>query len=155
MNVSAISVNKALDGIQRLFFDTAPLIYFIEENVTYLERVKAILNLLDAGKFTSFTSVVTLTEILPLPMRTGDAVLIQKHRDFLLHSRNLSLITIDIFIAMQAAELRSKYNLRTADALQIASALDVNCDVFLTNDKQLRRVTELHVLVLDDLEQVT
>jgi len=155
MNVSVISVNKTLEGIQRLFFDTAPLIYFVEENVAYLERIKTILKLLDAGKFASFTSVVTLTEILPLPMRSGDAVLIQKHRNFLLHSQNLALIKIDISIAMQAAELRSKYNLRTADALQIASALSVNCDVFLTNDKQLRRVAELHMLILDDLEQVT
>jgi predicted nucleic acid-binding protein len=56
---------------------------------------------------------------------------------------------------MQAAELRAKYNLRTADALQVASALSVNCDTFLTNDKQLNRLTELRVLVLDDLEQVT
>jgi predicted nucleic acid-binding protein len=152
MNVSVISVSNALEGVQRIFFDTAPLIYFIEENVTYLNRVKSILLLVDEGKITSFTSVVTLTEILPLPMRSGNIGLIQKHRDFLLHSQNLSLVKIDISIAMQAAELRSKYNLRTADALQLASAISVNCDAFLTNDKQLRRVTELRVLVLDDLE---
>ncbi len=150
--MSVISVNKAVEGIQRLFFDTAPLIYFVEENIIYLERIKAILTLLNSGKFESFTSVVTLTEILPLPMRSGDTVLIQKHRDFLLHSQNLSLVKIDVSIAMQAAELRSKYNLRTADALQIASAISVNCDAFLTNDKQLRRVTELRILILDDLE---
>ena len=151
MNVSTISVNKALEGIQRLFFDTAPLIYFVEENNTYLSRVKAILALVDAGKLASFTSVVTLTEILPLPMKSGDPLLIQKHRDFLLHSRNLSLLKIDISIAMQAAELRSKYNLRTADALQVSSAISAKCDAFLTNDKQIRRVTELQVLILDDL----
>jgi predicted nucleic acid-binding protein len=91
-NVSAISVNKALDGVQRIFFDTAPLIYFVEENVAYIERIKTILELLDNGSFTGFTSVVTLTEILPLPIRAGNATLIQKHRDFLLHSRNLSLV---------------------------------------------------------------
>ncbi len=149
--MSIISVNKALEEVQRLFFDTAPLIYFVEENVIYLNRVKAILALVDVGKIDSFTSVLTLTEILPLPMRSGDAVLIQKHRDFLLHSQNLSLLKVDISIAMQAAELRSKYNLRTADALQIASAISANCDAFLTNDKQIRRVTELRVLILDDL----
>ena len=150
--MSAISVNKAFEGVQRLFFDTAPLIYFVEENVTYVERVKAILVCLDAGKFAGFTSVVTLTEILPLPIKTGDAILIKKHHDFLLHSRNLSLVNIDISIGLQAGELRSKYNLGTADALQIASALSANCDTLLTNDKQLRRVAELRVLVLDDLE---
>ena len=38
-NVSATSVNKALHGVQRLFFDTALLIYFVEENVAYIERI--------------------------------------------------------------------------------------------------------------------
>ena len=150
--MSANFVSNALAGVQRTFFDTAPLIYFIEESPAYLERMKAILMLLDNGVFTGYTSVVTLTEILPLPMRVGDANLVQKHRDFLLHSRGLTLIKIDVPVALRAAELRSKYSLRTADAFQVASALSVNCDVFLTNDKQLRRVTELRVLVLDDIE---
>ena len=111
--MSAISVSKALEDVQRLFFDTAPLIYFVEENVTYIERVKAILEILDKRSFAGFTSVVTLTEILPLPIRTGNVALIQKHHDLLLHSQNLSLIKVDIAVAMQAAELRAKYNLRT------------------------------------------
>lgn len=152
MNVSANSVSNALAGVRRVFFDTALLIYFIEENPAYLERMKTILILLDTGAFAGYTSVVTLTEILPLPMRVGDADLVQRHRDFLLHSRGLDLIKIDVPVALRAAELRSKYGLRTADAFQVASALTVNCNVFLTNDKQLRRVTELQVLVLDELE---
>lgn len=110
--VNAISGSKALQGVRRLFFDTAPLIYFIEENATYLQRVKSILRQTDAGQFESFTSVLTLTEILPLPMRTGDQILIQKHRDFLLHSQNLSLVKIDVSVAMDAAALRAKYRLR-------------------------------------------
>jgi predicted nucleic acid-binding protein len=42
--------------------------------------------------------------------------------------------------------------LRTPDALQIATALEAGCEAFLSNDAGLRRVTELRVLILDDLE---
>ena len=38
------------------------------------------------------------------------------------------------------------------DALQVAVAIRENCQAFLTNDRRLARVTELSVLVLDDLE---
>lgn len=55
-------------------------------------------------------------------------------------------------IAETAAELRARYNLRTPDALQIAVALENNCDAFLCNDNGLKRVTELKILILDELE---
>jgi predicted nucleic acid-binding protein len=38
------------------------------------------------------------------------------------------------------------------DALQVATALNSSCEAFLTNDSNLKRVTQLRVLVLDELE---
>jgi predicted nucleic acid-binding protein len=40
----------------------------------------------------------------------------------------------------------------SCSALQIAIALEVGCEAFLTNDVQLKRVTELKVLVVVELE---
>jgi predicted nucleic acid-binding protein len=54
-------------------------------------------------------------------------------------------------VAARAAELRARYRLKLADALQLALALQAGCEAFLTNDLALRRVAELRVLVLDDL----
>ena len=51
-----------------------------------------------------------------------------------------------------AAKLRARHNLALADALQFAVALAANCQAFLTNDKRLKRVSELSVLVVDELE---
>jgi len=39
--------------------------------------------------------------------------------------------------------------------IAIAGALSAGCEAFLTNDADLRRVTELRVLVLDELELST
>jgi predicted nucleic acid-binding protein len=36
--------------------------------------------------------------------------------------------------------------------LQVAAALNVGCQAFLTNDMTLKRVIELRVLILDELE---
>lgn len=59
---------------------------------------------------------------------------------------------IDATIAEKAAEFRARYNLSLTDAYQMAVALSAGCDAFLTNDARLKRVVEVNVLVLDDLE---
>jgi hypothetical protein len=44
--------------------DSAPLIYFIEENPTYLEMTDALFEAMVRGEFRVVTSVVTLLEVL-------------------------------------------------------------------------------------------
>ena len=96
--------------------------------------------------------MVALTEVLTKPKKVGDTKTECEYRDLLLHSRNFKLIQIDSTVAERAADLRARYSLRTPDALQIAAALETGCQAFLTNDMQLKRVTELRVLILDELE---
>lgn len=51
-----------------------------------------------------------------------------------------------------AAALPVRYRLRTPDALQIATALEAGSQALLCIDTELRRISELRVLVVDDLE---
>lgn len=44
------------------------------------------------------------------------------------------------------------YNLQLLDAFQVAAALQSKCEAILTNDMQLKRVKELRVLVVSELE---
>lgn len=60
------------------------------------------------------------------------------------------MITIDINIALLAAQLRVIYGLKLPDAFQIATAMRSGCDAFFTNDEQIRRVTDLQILVITD-----
>ncbi|HTG15538.1 MAG TPA: PIN domain-containing protein [Blastocatellia bacterium] len=70
----------------------------------------------------------------------------------LINAANFQTLPIDIKTATSAADLRARYNLRTPDALRVATALAAGCDAFLTNDSDMQRVSELRVLVLDQLE---
>lgn len=49
--------------------DTAPLIYFIEQNETYLELVRAFFGAMSRGEFQVVTSTLTLSEVLLHPLR--------------------------------------------------------------------------------------
>ncbi|OGG48560.1 MAG: hypothetical protein A3F84_24010 [Candidatus Handelsmanbacteria bacterium RIFCSPLOWO2_12_FULL_64_10] len=147
-----MKLDEALTGVTALGFDTSPFIYFVERYPTYLALVREVVQRVDTGTVAGYSSVITLTEVLTQPKRTGAISLENEYRDLLLHSRNFALIPIGTAIAERAADLRARYNLRTPDALQIAAALSVGCEAFLTNDNGLKRVTELRVLVLDELE---
>jgi len=146
-----MKVREALIGVTLLGIDTAPFIYFIEQHPTYLSLMREILQLVDSGTILACSSVITLTELLTMPLRSGNFSLADEYRRLLYYSRNFRLIPISVTIAERAALIRAQYNLRTPDAIQIATALHCECDTFLTNDVKLKRLTELRVLVLDEL----
>jgi predicted nucleic acid-binding protein len=144
-------VDEALGGIRLVGFDTPPFIYFVERHPTYIAAMHRVFQRMNAGLLDGVTSVITLAEALVHPKRTRDQQLEGVYKDLLLRGQGLHLLAIDPAIADVAADLRARYNVRTPDALQIASALVAGCQVFLTNDADLRRVTELRVLALDEL----
>lgn len=131
--------------------DTAPLIYFIEQNEAYLEVVRAFFQAMNQGEFQVVTSTLTLTEVLVHPLRAGNLELAQQYRDILFNQENLTILPIATEIAEFAAQLRATYNLRTPDAIQIATAINGSANFFLTNDARLPAITELTIVLLDEL----
>lgn len=147
-----IALDDALADVTRVGFDTAPIIYLIEMNPAYHRLVTEIFHRIHQGIITGFTSVITLTEVLTQPLEQGEIHLQKEYRDLLLHSAYFYTLPVDAKVAEQAAVLRAQHGLRTPDALQVAVAKTANCQVFLTNDKALKRVADVDVLVLDELE---
>jgi predicted nucleic acid-binding protein len=146
-------VADALKGVKHLGLDSSPFIYFVERNPTYLDPCREVIRLIDTGTIIGYSSVVTLTEVLTLPKRLGRTVLEREYRELLTQSPFFLLVPIDVASAELAAELRARYNLRTPDALQVATALVRRCEAFLTNDARLKRVAEIRVMTLDDLRE--
>lgn len=146
-----MDVNDALVDISSVAFDTAPIIYFVEANPKYDAVVAEIFGRIDDGRIIGVTSVISLCEVLVQPFRIGNDSLTTIYRNVLTNSPNFLTQNITPSIAESAALFRSRYNLRTPDALQIATAVEAGCDIFLTNDKRLKRVNELTVLILEEL----
>lgn len=147
-----MKIVAALAGIRRLGVETAPLIYYVENHPVYADKMDAIFKYMEAAGIHAYCSTITLTETLTKPLEAGDKSLETAYRDLLTGTDYIFLMPVTEQVAEGAARLRARYNLRTADALHLATALETGCDAFLTNDLSLRRVAELRVLVLDDLE---
>lgn len=145
-------LTESLEGVTQLSLDTAPIIYFVEAYPHYDALVTNIFQRIANGDLIGVTSVISLTEVLVQPVLHANTALQRQYRDLLLHSRYFRTLPINSAVAEKAAEMRARYRLRTPDALQIALALITGCEAFLTNDATLRRVTDLRVVVLDDLK---
>ncbi len=52
-------------------------------------------------------------------------------------------------IADLGAHLRAKYKIKTPDAILLSSAIHAEATGFICNDKELRKVKEIEVLILD------
>jgi predicted nucleic acid-binding protein len=68
-----------------------------------------------------------------------------------MHADNLTTIPLTATIAERAAGLRAEHNLRTPDAIQLATALESGASHFLTNDADLARVSNVKLLLLNKL----
>lgn len=133
-----------------VFFDTTPLIYFMEKNPRYSEVVKPVIELLDSGLAQGLTSTITLLEVLVLPLREGNKKLAEKYKAILLSSNGLETCEISNAISEKAATLRARYGIKTPDSIQLATAIVRKADYFLTNDLDLKRVKEIKIAVLED-----
>lgn len=138
---------------QLVGLDTAPLIYYIEEDPTYLSLVDPFFQALADGELRVVTSTITLVEVLTLPLRRGEAEVASQYRDMLLATESLTVQPVSAAIAEEAARLRAARELRTPDAIQLATARLAGASTFVTNDARLAAVPELPILVLNDLRQ--
>lgn len=140
---------------KKVFVDTAPFIYFIEKdsnNPQYYERVKGFFKdgYDNDRKFVS--SVITMEEYFVFPYRNKAYSFIDMfHR--LVVTIDMEIAEINQEIAKKAAQIRAEYKgFKAMDALQLAVACLSGCDLFLTNDKQLKQFKEIKCITVEELE---
>lgn len=131
--------------------DTSPIISFITQEAPYAELLQPLFVAIGEGKIHAVTSTVTLVEVLVRPLREKKSELASQYQDILIHSANFTTYPLSSEIALEAAALRATLNLRTPDAIQVATARVCGADTFITNDVRLRVPEGMTRLILDEL----
>lgn len=140
-----------MTGKKKFFLDTAPIIYFLENDKTFgsivLQKIENIVN----NRNLLVISSLCYGEYLTIPFRNNDSA---KEKNFYKFIKDLNIIVYDINIDImkQAAKLRAKYKgLKMPDAIQLATAKCTGCVEFITNDKELKEIAEVSCVVLSEL----
>lgn len=131
--------------------DSAPLIYFIEKHPLRAAKLRPFFAAAQTQELRVVTSLVTLLEVLVHPLRRGRDDLAREYREILLRSPSLTMVPLTEEIVEEAARLRALHNLRTPDAIQLATAMRAGASWFLTNDMSLAAVTGIQLLIVDQL----
>lgn len=139
---------------KKVFIDTAPFIYYIEGNIgnpKYSEKAKEFFKCSYETGIKIITSVITVEEYKVFPYRNEKQELINSFEK-LISTLNIDIVNIDKIIAEKAARIRAEYKgFKAMDSLQLATACIYGCDLFLTNDKQLRQFKEIKCVTVDEL----
>lgn len=150
MNGSALKLRRAVEKHKIIGLDTAPFIYYIEDVAPYADLLDPVFGLMESRALGGVTSTVTLAEILTKPFIDKNFSLADDIKFTLKSFASLAVIPIDDKLAEAAALIRARYTLRLPDAIQVAAAIQGNASLFVTNDKPVKKIDAIQVLVLSD-----
>lgn len=126
--------------------DTAPIIYFLQDNEQFAPRFAAVYAAAEQGLINIVISVITLAEVLSGPLQTKNEVLARRYHETLCNSRGWRVVPVDEELAVLAARMRSSYKLRLPDAIQVATAVASGSHALLTHDQRLAKVKDVSVI---------
>ena len=130
----------------KYFIDTNIFIYAIEDTGKLGEKARKILR----SRYKFSTSVITIEEILTGLYKRKQEDKVTSYLEFISAAKNIEVVTIGKEIAILAARLRAEYNLKSPDALQLASATSIKADYFITADRKIpKRIDNLKVIILN------
>jgi predicted nucleic acid-binding protein len=132
------------------FFDASVLIYVIEGKEPFASKVRKELTAA-ANKHPDLgasVSRLTWLECRVRPMKTNDNAALATFDAFFTRS-DLIWVELTKEVVELAAAIRARHGLRTPDALQAASCLQLGAEhILLTGDAAFKRVAGLNVKVL-------
>lgn len=127
--------DTALGTTDRVLVDTSTLIAFHNAHEHAHPLAKHLMGRIEdaVDPLHGYYSVVSAVEIMVRPIRTSVVDFTYMHT-FLTSFPHLTNFSINLAVATQAATVRVATNLRTPDALLIASGLLAGCQAIISND---------------------
>lgn len=147
-------LGNLLSGISRIGLDSSTLIYYFENESRYGALTNRLFNRV-AGGLEAVLSAVTVMEVMVKPFRAGPKTVDVVARK-LKETSNFIFIPASFEIALEAARLRSRYGLKAPDALQLATSIVSDAQVFLTNDGGFRAAAHkeaIKIVLLEDCRE--
>ena len=123
----------------RIYLDSAPLIYLVENILPYASFL--------ATRLTVPGTIQVCSELSRLecrvkPIHDKEATLLAAFDSYFADIIS-DVIPLTRQVIDLATELRARYGFKTPDAIHLSAAITGDCDLFLTNDHRLNRCAEI------------
>ncbi len=140
----------ALKGVRQAVLDTMVFIYLFEDDPVYGAPCERLLKEAAVGVFSGIVTPITMAEILVKPLKNKRSDIADRYRQALRNLPNVQPCVFNLETGMMAGALRAQYGFPLPDAMQAAAALQGG-GVLVTNDRALKRIKEVRVILLSDL----
>ncbi|MGH2410127.1 MAG: type II toxin-antitoxin system VapC family toxin [Chloroflexota bacterium] len=130
-------LDVALAGAERALIDSSTFIAYLNPHEGAHPLARHVLDRIQSAQdpLRGWYSVMSALELLVRPLRVGGQEFTFVH-EFLAAFPNLTILQMDLTVALQAANIRALTNIRTPDAVIIASGILAGCDAMICNDQQ-------------------
>jgi predicted nucleic acid-binding protein len=151
MGAETVMPAQNLAGRQGVVIDTMVFIYLFEDHSGYADLCEDIFGQISNSVFSGVVTPITAAELLVKPLKLKQLSLADRYRSAIRNIPNVSMSRFDVQIGFMAGSLRAQYDLPLADMFQAAAAMYYPARTLITNDKNLRRVKEIDVFLLDEM----
>ncbi len=127
-----------------IYLDASAVMRLVDGDEPARQRVEEFIRT-DGGPL--ITSVISMIECRSKPLRDGDSDRAKRY-DAFFSSREMSMLGVDAAVAEQATQLRAKYNLKTPDAIHLASASLHGATLLITTDHDFSKCRDLPGLTI-------
>ena len=129
----------------RLYLDSAPVIYGVQNVQPYAAAVR---RRLEAPGADLITSELTRLECRVKPIRERAETVLAAFDSFF-ETAIQQRVSISVEVIDLATEIRATYGFGTPDSIHLAAAVTAGCDVFFTNDHRLDRFDRIRIEVVE------
>lgn len=140
--------SQLLSRHRLIALDSCVLIYHLEGHAEFAPPAGLVLSRVRAGRNTAVLSTLALLEVQVGPYRHGDEPLADWYYALLTRWPNCRWVPMSCAVADRAARLRAEYGIATPDAIHLATALESQAGLFVTNDAHLPEVPGLSYLLI-------
>ena len=130
--------------------DSVILIYFLEKNKNWETLTNIIFNRIKDNQLNISLSKLIFIEILTGLRRIDDDETENYLKYMIEDFINIQTFPIGDEIIEETINIRAKYNISTPDAIHIATAINQKVEIFITNDKSLKKIKEIKIICLKD-----
>lgn len=133
------SLQRALEGKKHVALDTGIFIAATDAGDPRRTCAAWLVSSVEGGRFRGTISVINAAELFVGAIAKGPAAGITT-QSYVRNFPNLTVTSLTLDLATDAADLSAKTGLSLPDAIVIATAIAASCDVLIHGDREWRRV---------------
>jgi len=152
MIIQLKTLKNSVQG-KRILIDSNIIIYLTEGIEPYFSLSQELFSFIENGDTKAVISVLSIAEVMQGPLRAGKPQLAAEVQNYLINFPNSKCLSVTQEV-LQLAGNEKNVNwklLRVVDSLIIASGLQDNVDLFISNDSHFKKALPSKMILSFDL----